>query len=260
MTPMAEAALNPDIPDDLTELNRWVPWRYETRDGKSTKVPYNLRGYRASTTNSLDWASAEAVSELWRRATNLYAGRGFVFVKTDLLVGIDLDDCLDHGNLKPWARGVVERFSDTYMETSPSGDGIKIWCRGSLPANVPGIRVGDGAIELYDHARFFTVTGCAFHGAPLQVEDHAADVMALYNSLTMGKKHWPLQPPEEGRIPYGQQHSTLVSLAGTLRARHVCEYAIEACLLEVNKRQCEKPGPEQNIRRIVRSTRRWGAV
>jgi hypothetical protein len=144
------------------------------------------------------------------------------------------------------------------MEISPSSRGLKLWARGELPANMPKVRVEGGGVELYDHARYFTFTGRRFRGAPLQVEDHAADVLRLYEHLTKGKtKTWPLQPLQGGRIPYGQQHSTLVSIAGTLRARRVCEEAIEACLQMVNARQCERPGQPVDISRIVRSTRRW---
>jgi hypothetical protein len=49
----------------------------------------------------------------------------------------------------------------------------------------------------------------------------------------------------------------LVSIAGTLRARRLCEEAIEACLQIVNAKQCERPGTPENIRRIVRSSRHW---
>ena len=74
------------------------------------------------------------------------------------------------------------------------------------------------------------------------------------------RKTWLLQPsPVECRIPHGQQHATLVSIAATLRARRVCDLAIEACLLAVNEHQCERPGASENISRIVRSTRAWGA-
>jgi hypothetical protein len=171
-----------------------------------------------------------------------------------------LDDCLNsEGDLKAWARGVVERFSDTYTEISPSGLGLKIWARGELPANVAGVQFGDGQIEIYDHARYFTVTGRAFRGAPLQVEDHSSDLQLLYERLAGGRKTWPLQPLQGGRIPHGQQHSTLVSIAGTLRARRVCDEAIEACLQAINQFQCERPGPRENISRIVRGTRKWGA-
>jgi hypothetical protein len=208
------------------------------------------------------WAEFESVCALLRSKSREFrpGGLGFVFFSADPFVGIDLDDCLDGEVVKAWAAGVVERFSDTYMEVSPSRTGLKIWARGKIPANIPGIPVCDGSIEMYDRARYFTVTGQRFRGAPLQVEDHAADLIALYKRLTSRTgAHWPLQPMVSGKIPHGQQHNTLVSIAGTLRARRVCDEAILACLLAVNLHQCEKPGPPANIERIVRSTRRWGA-
>jgi putative DNA primase/helicase len=249
------------VPDDIAEYDQWVLWRYEARDGRPTKVPYSVNAYKASTTNPRDWASFEEAMSTWHQNPNRYAGLGFVFAKGDPFAGVDLDDSLGPGeSVKPWARGIIERFSDTYTEISPSGRGLKIWARGSLPANLPGVQVGDGAIELYHQSRYFAVTGSAFRGSPLQIEDHAADLLALYHRLTQGKKHWPLQPLTGGRIPYGQQHNVLVSIAGTLRARHVCDEAIEACLQAINAHQCEKPGPPENIRRIVQSSRRWGAA
>jgi hypothetical protein len=123
------------------------------------------------------------------------------------------------------------------------------------------VKIGDGTIEIYDHARYFTVTGRVFRGAPLEIEEHAADLRALYDHLTRKAVcRWTLQPLVGGRIPHGQQHSTLVSIAGTLRARRVCDEAIEACLQVINTQQCERPGPPEHISRIVRSSRRWGAT
>jgi hypothetical protein len=262
MSAASATVLNLRVPDDLNELNQWLLWCYETRDGKATKVPYSVCGYRGSSTKPRTWETFEAVFNAWRKAPTRYAGVGFVFTLADPFCGIDLDDSLDdESNVKPWAAGIVERFSDTYMETSPSGEGLKIWARGALPANLPGVRVGDGQIEMYDHARYFTVTGRSYRGAPLEVEDHAGDLLALYERLTQskGKGRWPLQPLEGGRIPYGQQHNTVVSLCGTLRARGVCDEAIEACLQIVNEKQCERPGARENISRIVRSSRDWTA-
>jgi putative DNA primase/helicase len=249
------------VPDDLAELDQWVLWRLEQVNGRETKVPYSIRGQKASSTDPRTWSPFDVAVKTWRRQPQQYAGPGFVFVKGGGIVGIDLDDCLDsEGDLKPWARGVVERFYDCYTEISPSGQGLKIWARGALPANLPGVKVGDGRIEMYDRARYFAVTGRAFRGAPLQVEDHAGDLQMMYERLTGRRKTWPLQPMRGGRIPHGQQHSTLVSIAGTLRARRVCDEAIEACLQAVNRHQCERPGPPENIRRIVESSRKWGVA
>src|SRR5438034_6010372 len=167
------------LPDDLTERNQWVLWRWEARDGKPTKVPYQINGNRASTADPKTWTSFEAALNHWRRFPKRYAGIGFVFSSADPFSGIDLDECLEaEDSVKPWGQGIVERFADTYMEISPSRRGLKIWARGSLPANLPGIAVGDGQIEMYDCGRYFTVTGRAFRGAPLEIEDHAADLLA----------------------------------------------------------------------------------
>jgi primase-polymerase (primpol)-like protein len=239
------------VPDDMAELDCWGVWRME-----STKIPYRVDGRRASSVNRKDWTDIRYARAALRRGT--YSGLAFAFFPGNGFAGVDLDDCLGaEGNVKPWAQGVIERFFDTYMETSPSGRGVKIWARGSLPANMAKVAVGDGGIELYDHARYFTFTGQRFRGAPLQVEEHLSDLRALFERLSGSRKTWPLQPEPGGPIPYGRQHSTLVSIAGTLRARRVCDEAIEACLQAVNQHQCEKPGSRENVSRIVRSTRRW---
>jgi primase-polymerase (primpol)-like protein len=250
------------VPDDLSERDQWVLWRREIVAGRESKIPYSVRGHRASSTNPRDWSSYQSVVEVWRRRPEQYTGLGFVFSAKDPFVGIDLDNCLDaEGNLKDWAKGIVERFADTYMEISPSGLGLKLWAKGRLPFNVSGIRLGGGQIEMYEHSRYFTVTGRVFRGASLGVEDHTSDVLLLYDRLVGSKvKRWPLQPLKGGRIPQGQQHNTLVSLAGTLRVRGVCDEAIEACLQIVNQRQCEQPGARAHISQIVRSSRKWGAT
>jgi hypothetical protein len=245
--------LRPKVPDDLAELDRWAVWRME--DG--AKIPYRASGRRASSTNPLHWGALESARAAL--AAGNFTGLAFAFFKEDGMVGIDLDDSLDaDGNAKPEFRGMVEHFADTYAEVSPSGRGLKMWVRGTLPGNMPKVPVEGGGVEMYDYARYFTFTGKRFRGTPLEVANHAADVLYLYERLTQDRrKIWFLQPLHGGRIPYGQQHSTLVSIAGTLRARRVCEEAIEACLQVINAKQCEKPGPAANISRIVRSTRRW---
>ena len=253
---------NLTVPDDLAERDEWVLWRRELVSGREAKVPYSIRGHRASSTNPRDWGDFQTALSIWQRRAEQYAGLGFVFSADDPFVGIDLDDCLDaDGKLKLWAQGIVERFSDTYIEISPSGLGMKIWTKGQLPGNVAGVKIGDGQIEMYDRSRYFTMTGHVFRGALHEVEDHAADLLLLYERLVGGKnRRWPLQPLEGGRILYGQQHNTLVSIAGTLRARRVCDEAIEARLQIVNERQCERPGPRVHISQLVRSSRKWGAA
>ena len=81
-------------PDDLTDFNQWVLWRYERRNGNETKLPYQTNGKLASTTDPSTWTSYQRVSDCLRRTRLCYTGVGFVFSSADPYTGIDIDDCL----------------------------------------------------------------------------------------------------------------------------------------------------------------------
>lgn len=251
--PTSPAIANVHVPDDLSERDSWLLWRYEG----GAKVPYQANGRKASSTDPSTWTDFQHARAAWQRYPKHFAGVGFVFHADDPFAGIDLDNCLDEqGALKEWARGVVEAFFDSYAERSPSGRGVKIWVRGTLPSNLPKVKIQDGGIELYDRERYFTVTGRVFNGAPLQIEDHASELLGLHAFLTRDRRVKHRAHPD-GRIPYGTQHSTLVRIAGSLRWHGVGDEGVLACLLAVNERQCERPGPRANVERIVRSTSHW---
>ncbi|MCX6619674.1 MAG: primase C-terminal domain-containing protein, partial [Acidobacteria bacterium] len=139
-------------------------------------------------------------------------------------------------------------------EVSPSGQGLKIWCRAAMERNLGKVEVSDGGVEMYSHARFFTVTGLRYREAPLQVEHHQIDVDTLLQHLRRPAR---ALVGSNGRIPHGRQHWTLVSIAGTLRRRGVCQEGIEACLQVVNRLQCERPGAPKDISRIAEAAGRW---
>jgi putative DNA primase/helicase len=84
-----------------------------------------------------------------------FAGVGFVFAPDDGLAGIDLDHARnpDTGEIASWAQQIVDRFA-SYTEVSPSGTGLHIIVRGAVTAAVKKDKV-----EIYDRARYFTVTG-----------------------------------------------------------------------------------------------------
>jgi hypothetical protein len=241
------------LPDGLTELDQWIVWRYAQRDGgRRTKVPYQINGIRASSTNSKTWCSWDEALKTWQENPGRWSGVGFVFSPGDPYFGIDLDDCIDAaGKLKPWAEPIIGRFFDSYAEISPSGRGIKIWAEGRLPGGGTAFPMGDGRVEVYDQARYFTVTGKHWCGQMLDIEDHQGDLDWLLALSPHGQKKVPFTV--EGKVPKGSQHDTLVSIAGTMRARG-CEYPeIEAALLQMNKSRLQESAPEDNIRRIALS-------
>lgn len=171
-----------NIPVELQQLKQWIIWRYEETDGsKPTKVPYCAHGNmgHASVTDPATWGTfAEAVAAFERGQC---AGIGFIFTDADPYAGIDLDALAN--NLAPDVRQqmldrqleVFKRF-DSYSEYSPSGQGLHIIIRASLPSG----RKRSG-IELYSKARFFTFTGNVYHNAPIQDRQGLAEV--LYNQM-----------------------------------------------------------------------------
>jgi primase-polymerase (primpol)-like protein len=245
------------LPPELTECRQWILWRYEQRadSTKPTKVPHTCTGHKASTTKPDHWSGFPYALSMSRRA-GFADGIGFVFTADDPFCGIDLDNCYpsDAAECAPWATEILERFSDTYSEESPSETGVKIWCRAKAP------RCGkwplrSGAIEIYDHARYFAVTGKS-NGVQV-VTDHQADVESLVAYLDEGNQIRSSASVVPLRIPQGKRHNTLVSLAGTMFRRGMSPEAIEAALAETNQRQCDPPYDREHIQKMVESIAGW---
>jgi putative DNA primase/helicase len=145
-----------NIPEELTERPQWVVWRYEERDGKRTKVPYEPGTFcRASATDLMTWDKFSAAVADYN--TGDRDGIGFVFASADPFCGIDLDKCRDPetGAIEPWAQKIIDHVPGAYVEASPSGTGVHIIIRGSVRDG--GMRRGQ--VEMYSRGRFFTITG-----------------------------------------------------------------------------------------------------
>jgi len=59
--------------------------------------------------------------------------------------------------------------------------------------------------------------------------------------------------PIKDKIPHGRQHVTLLSFGGSMRRRGAGEEEIYAALSAMNRLRCEKPGSEDNIRKLAKS-------
>lgn len=157
-----------NIPDELKALNQWLCWRYVEVDGdKPTKVPYNPRtGFPASVTNQQDWSPF--LYALEAAQSGKYDGIGFVFTDKDPYTGIDLDTPMDEdGNslLTPddlARQQLIFQKMDSYSERSPSGKGLHIITKASVPHGRKR-----STIEVYSSGRYFTMTGDVFHNAPI---------------------------------------------------------------------------------------------
>jgi len=160
---------------DMRDLRQWLCWRSDERDGKPTKIPYSpLTGQRASSTSRGTWAGYEEAVRACEE--HGYGGIGFVFTSEDDLCGVDLDGCLnaDTGEIEPWARIIIEEL-DSYTEISPSGTGVHVLVRATLPEG----RNRKGRFETYDRDRYFTVTGKHLAGTPRTIEGRQEELRAV---------------------------------------------------------------------------------
>lgn len=153
------------VPAELCREPRWVCWRREERNGRATKLPVDAHtGGMAKSTDPATWATfEEAVAAVGRWRCD---GVGFVFGPDRAFTGLDLDHVISDGALDPAYRWVVEE-AGTYTEVSPSGDGLHLIFRGAKPEGAERSRKGQPGgrvVEMYDHDRYFTVTGNVFEG------------------------------------------------------------------------------------------------
>jgi putative DNA primase/helicase len=163
------------LPVEIRESGRCVIWRGEWRGGRATKVPYmaSRPGHRAAVDDPTTWC---AFPVAWAVVQTGH-GAGVGVVLGDGLVGVDLDhvraDCT--GLVDDDALAIM-RTLDSYAEVSPSGTGLHVLARGTLP---PGRR-RRGKVEMYDGGRFFTVTGRHVAGTPRTIEERTAALAALH--------------------------------------------------------------------------------
>jgi replicative DNA helicase len=159
------------IPLELRSIPRWVVWDFfPPKAGKTklAKIPLDAGlDSKSDYTNPAVWRSFEEVLAEARRRGDV--GIGFVFAETDDVVGVDLDDAYDPaGELKPWAKGILGRFSSTWAEKSVSGSGVHFLGRGDRILGKKRIDLSSTeGIERYSESRFFTVSGDVIHPAPL---------------------------------------------------------------------------------------------
>jgi replicative DNA helicase len=160
------------IPLELRSIPRWVVWDFFPPTGtkpKLAKIPLEAgRDTMADYTKPEAWRSFDDVLAEARRRGDV--GVGFVFADTDDVVGVDLDDAyLPSGELKPWAKEILDRFGSTWAEKSVSGTGVHFIGRGGRilgKKRVDLVPKADG-VERYSEARFFTVSGDVLQAAPL---------------------------------------------------------------------------------------------
>lgn len=172
----------------LKQFPNWIFWRVEERQRKDgtavkTKVLKNPHtGNNAMSNKPETWGTYEQAKAAYRQ----YGGNGlgWVFTKDANITGVDLDNCIDkNGDLYSWAKDIVSRLG-SYTEYSPSGKGLHIFVFGRIPNNLKRDKLG---VEMYDHARYFTITGKHYPGTPEVIEANQEGLTAVYEQYR--RKH-----------------------------------------------------------------------
>ena len=178
-----------NIPHEMRQYCQWVVWRYEeTLNGKQTKVPYNPNsGYPASVTNPGSWGTYDqAIATCYQQNFN---GIGFVLTENDPYAFIDLDEPKglnnqplsqeEHDKILNRQKWIAEEFN-SYAELSPSGNGLHIIVRGTLPSGRKR-----SCIEVYSSARFMTMTGNVYRQSG--IVDFNEAINALWGEMGRGQ-------------------------------------------------------------------------
>ena len=136
---------------ELQQYNQWILWKNEN----GNKVPYSIKGHRASVINKAHWCSYEQVWKAYYNATDgEFSGVGFVLTEEDPFVFVDLDiKSAEDECLSPLFSKICD-FAGSYSEFSPSQKGIHLILKSDLQFSAMKTRV----IEIYRSGRYMTMT------------------------------------------------------------------------------------------------------
>lgn len=188
------------FPPELIHLPQWVTWRYEDRGGqKPTKVPYNpITGSKASVNNPNDWTTYTNVCNAM--ASGWWSGIGFVLQLSNNLTFIDLDDPkttdpAERERILVQHARIAQAFP-TWQEVSPSGKGLHLLVRGTVPES----RVKHD-VEMHSTSRYMTMTGIPWRDVPIAeppVDEHGVTFLqGLWDQLNQGKRSVIAQPQDQ---------------------------------------------------------------
>lgn len=189
-------------PEEIKEL-AFCNWRLEKMKDGPRKVPYNPRtGYRASAKEPDTFADLETALRVVAR----YDGVG---IRIDGKIGcIDIDDCvLEDGSLTDIANAVLALLPDTFVELSPSGQGLHLFfivpddfVFDSDEYYINNRKVG---MEIYvpSHShQFVTITGNMFRDGSLSVSAEALYTVLDTYMKRPGIQHVQINVPEGGSV------------------------------------------------------------
>ena len=167
-----------NIPIELRQIDNWVNWD-KTRNDDKAKIPLNPRtGSFAKSNDPSTWGSFEKALD---RVKEQGWGLGFMIGDTDY-IGIDIDDLTENWQI---ADEFVDKLN-SYVEKSPSGNGVHIWVKGDVELN----RYRKDGIEIYNKnsPRYLTITGDII-GDKREISDEVEELIKLHEKYIGNEKN-----------------------------------------------------------------------
>ena len=148
-----------NFPQELKYFDQWVVW-----NGK--KIPYDPTrlNSKANVNDPNSWGTFTQADAAYSEGG--WLGVGFVLAGNGI-AGVDIDKCVIDGVPKTEALQLLTDMGATYVEHSPSGNGLRAF--GLVKHSITGVRgKHDGrSVELYTQGRYLTVTGHVIKNMPL---------------------------------------------------------------------------------------------
>jgi hypothetical protein len=201
-----------NIPDALKELNQWVLWKLVNIKGRKTKIPYQANGQKASSNNPETWIDFDSVIKAYN--TGKFSGIGFVFTKDTGIVGIDIDAHKDSSHKLVENGQIVDKevleiveSLNSYTEITQSGKGLHTIVFGAKPGSKCKKGSKNFDVEIYDHDRFFVMTGNVVKGYET-INSNQDAINTFYN------KYFEQQKPDNdiySKIAKDKKLSSLLS-------------------------------------------------
>lgn len=188
------------IPQELLLYPQWVCWRYVDRgeNRKPDKQPVNPHTLNNA---GVHWANTWSTFEHAYMTHLMYeerglCGVGFVLTSGDPFVGVDIDGCVDKGEISPHARDAMGHLQ-SYTEVSPSGHGLRILVACSDFTE----NARTESLEVYSHSRFLTLTGHHVEGTPTTiaavVRDRIAAMLPHHEEVYESSPRHQVQSPAQ---------------------------------------------------------------
>ncbi len=167
--------------DQLKQKPIWLSWRRVEREGKITKIPYQISGSLASSTDPRTWCTFSEA-----KVAQNSDGVGIVFEPGERIVGIDFDHCLTPDSIPDWLQDFIS-LADSYAEFSPSKTGCHILFKLTealeLEANKHYFDDKNSHVEVYVSGRYFTFTEDIMPSSTSLRAISAADFIQLLKHL-----------------------------------------------------------------------------